>query len=582
MSAKTSTVSQSSRLMALLKTLYQAPEKILPESHENKEENNNISGELPNINNYETDCLSQYEENSSGTFNECDGSQQNVEDADKSLIEKDIDFQFYGPGAVFDKYMLEEYIEKDGKLYKTSSLEFKEETVAEERTDTCPFDKYISDSKFEGHKFMLEEYIERNGNCYKTSSLEVKEETVAEEKTDTTCPFEKYISDPKFEDNKYMPEEYIERDGNFYKTSSLKGKEETVAEEKTASCPFEKYISDPKFEDNKYMLEEYIERDGKIYKTSSLEVKEETVDGEKTDTCSFDKYISDPEIEGNTIFTNFLAEECPEEEEEISEASSSEVDEVDEDEVGEVDEDEVDEDEVETDNYLYSDNSLQYGTGNILYDWSQIIKSDEDRNQIYDRWMTDVETWERNRLLWLDEMSQSEGFDSSDYKDRTFLSKVENFPASSNSTLGAESSNTVNMIPVSALQVEKLKPENVKSTDISSVELVNQLDSPEKLDKWYKSQRLRHHKLLHEMGLPNWYEEILQDLSNEDVEVLSVSSTGADCQKYDDDCEEALSAEKAQPSCLSVSCDVVLVYQFTDRHLWRKYHGCWKRSKPEI
>ncbi|XP_052128746.1 uncharacterized protein LOC113206636 isoform X2 [Frankliniella occidentalis] len=533
MSAKTSTVSQSSRLMALLKTLYQAPEKILPESHENKEENNNISGELPNINNYETDCLSQYEENSSGTFNECDGSQQNVEDADKSLIEKDIDFQFYGPGAVFDKYMLEEYIEKDGKLYKTSSLEFKEETVAEERTDTCPFDKYISDSKFEGHKFMLEEYIERNGNCYKTSSLEVKEETVAEEKTDTTCPFEKYISDPKFEDNKYMPEEYIERDGNFYKTSSLK-------------------------------------------------VKEETVDGEKTDTCSFDKYISDPEIEGNTIFTNFLAEECPEEEEEISEASSSEVDEVDEDEVGEVDEDEVDEDEVETDNYLYSDNSLQYGTGNILYDWSQIIKSDEDRNQIYDRWMTDVETWERNRLLWLDEMSQSEGFDSSDYKDRTFLSKVENFPASSNSTLGAESSNTVNMIPVSALQVEKLKPENVKSTDISSVELVNQLDSPEKLDKWYKSQRLRHHKLLHEMGLPNWYEEILQDLSNEDVEVLSVSSTGADCQKYDDDCEEALSAEKAQPSCLSVSCDVVLVYQFTDRHLWRKYHGCWKRSKPEI
>ena len=58
--------------------------------------------------------------------------------------------------------------------------------------------------------------------------------------------------------------------------------------------------------------------------------------------------------------------------------------------------------------------------------WSCVIETEEERNQMYDRWISDIESWERNRLMWLDNVALSEDFNLSHNKDRTFLVKAEN------------------------------------------------------------------------------------------------------------------------------------------------------------
>lgn len=69
--------------------------------------------------------------------------------------------------------------------------------------------------------------------------------------------------------------------------------------------------------------------------------------------------------------------------------------------------------------------------------WSHdTLEIDENRNKIYDKWIFEIEAWERRRLLWLDERGKIEGFDSSCDKDRTFLVKVDNAEAKKTDSTG--------------------------------------------------------------------------------------------------------------------------------------------------
>lgn len=298
------------------------------------------------------------------------------------------------------------------------------------------------------------------------------------------------------------------------------------------------------------------------------------------------------------------------------------------------------------------------------YGWSCFVETDEERNQVYDKWICDIESWERNRLMWLDNVASSEGFDSSHYKDRTFLVKVErlcnesqgNF-VSLNKTVPVpkEAKDLISAHEKISKQEEFRVPfphtlaeiENVtvsldavpqpKIEDGTEPSMSDELFSlflacgiQEKAVSWeegFNYMRLQRHRVLHEMGLANCYEELLQEQSfeniensdpgsdleqsSEDVEVLSFSSSSdldqmsenfkvssderslssykeifdhddsvaSAANSFEKNSDQSRKQENLNDAVCQIPSEDILVYQFTDRNLWCKFR---KWPKPQV
>lgn len=210
---------------------------------------------------------------------------------------------------------------------------------------------------------------------------------------------------------------------------------------------------------------------------------------------------------------------------------------------------------------IYADD----GSNIVFHDWSRIVKSDKDRNEIYDKWMLDLVTWERNRLIWLDQTGLIEGFDSSCDMDRTFLVKVGDVD------------------PDSPQLADHTKASDVDQNDLNSKRNLNE-SQDELWEDWYKLERLKCHKRLHDMGLPNWYDDLVSEQDNvslckvstlNDIEIVdSAPFNGTPSQTIVED-----KKDKTEIFSCEVSDDILRVYQFTDRNLWRKYHNYFKQGK---
>lgn len=190
---------------------------------------------------------------------------------------------------------------------------------------------------------------------------------------------------------------------------------------------------------------------------------------------------------------------------------------------------EVDEVVVKLKQLAHSDKS-SFEPGKILYKWSHGIEEDEDRNKIYDKWFSDLETWERQRLLWLDERGKIEGFDSSCDEDRTFLVKVDH--------------------------------------------------DPEKLDS--RTSRTSHENIF-DLCQPYQIEDLSFAPSKKDAlgveEYLIADNPRPICETLNMDRNTNLVCPEERSEPLALPHDLTLVYEFTNHNLWRKYHNCFKEGK---
>lgn len=204
------------------------------------------------------------------------------------------------------------------------------------------------------------------------------------------------------------------------------------------------------------------------------------------------------------------------------------------------------------DEYSYdSDNQV---LGQQVCTMSSTFDTDEERNEVYDKWLCDLVTWERNRLMWLDKVGLMEGFDSFQDKDRTFLVRV-----------NREQSNTKSV---------------ASETLLPSVKKKQQEDPEDPLDSdyweaWYQLERLQRLMFLEDLSLStnDDGEKQSEDVKVVQEESLDSEDLGSRTLQSQDNVEEIADLDFEVPD------DVVLVYQFTDRNLWRRYHGCFKRGK---